>query len=313
MGLLDLLTTIVHNTIVYSTPLIFAAVGGIYSERSGVVNIGLEGLMIMGAFSSAVAAIATGSPWLALIVAIIVGGIFAVPHAVASVSFKSNQVVSGLATNFLALGVAVYLTKQIYNGAAQTGTIENVLRKWKIPLLGDIPYIGRMFFTAYPTSFIAIILVFISWYVINKTPFGLRLRSVGETPAAADTLGINVARMRYTGVIFSGMFAGLGGAVITLTTTSLFAQSTISGQGFIALAAVIFGKYHPIGAMLASMFFGFAQALSNSAQVLGFADYVPVDYIQMMPYVLTILILAGFVGKVRPPKAGGIPYEKGER
>lgn len=313
MELLDLLTTLVHNTIVYSTPLILAAVGGIYSERSGVVNIGLEGLMIAGAFCGAITTWSTGSPWLGLAAAILAGALFAVPHAVASITFKSDQVVSGIATNFLALGMAIYLTKVLFHNAAQTETLGSTMRKWEVPLLSDIPYVGKMFFTAYPTSYMAIALAFASWYVIYRTPFGLRLRAVGEKPAAADTLGINVFKMRYAGVIISGAFAGLGGAVISLTTTSNFSASTVSGQGFIALAAIIFGKYHPVGAMSAALFFGFAQALSSSAQVLGFAEYVPMAYIQILPYVLTILVLAGFVGQSRPPKAGGVAYEKGER
>lgn len=313
MGFLDILTTIIHNTIVYSTPLILAAIGGIYSERSGVVNIGLEGLMIMGAFTSAIATLATGNPWIGVIAAIIAGSLFSIFHAVASVSLKSNQIVSGLALNFLALGLSVYVTKLLFSGSGQTSTIENTIRKWEIPGLSNIPYLGRMFFTAYPTSYIAIVLAVVAWYIIAKTPFGLRLRSVGEKPEAADTLGINVYKMRYIGVIISGALSGFGGAVITLTTTSNFASSTISGQGYIALAAIIFGKYHPVGAMAAALFFGFAQAISSSAQVLGFSNYVPVDFIQMLPYVLTILVLAGFVGQTRPPKAGGLPYDKGER
>jgi len=313
MELLNNLTSIVHNTIVYSTPLIFAALGGIYSERSGVVNIGLEGLMIIGAFSGAVTTLATGSPWVGILAAILVGTLFSLPHAVASVTYKANQVVSGIATNFLALGLSVYLTKQMFDDAAQTETIQTLIKKWEIPFLSDIPYVGRALFTAYPTSYIAIALVIVSWYVLYKTPFGLRMRSVGEKPAAADTLGISVAKMRYIGVMLSGAFAAFGGAIISLTTTSNFSQNTISGQGFIALAAVIFGKWHPAGAMLAALFFGFAQAISSSAQVFGFAEYVPVAFIQMLPYVLTILILAGLVGRARPPKASGIPYEKGER
>jgi simple sugar transport system permease protein len=311
--LLNHLSTIIHNTVVYSTPLIFAALGGIFSERSGVTNIGLEGIMVMGAFSSAITVLATGSPWLGLLVAIVVGGLISLPHAVASIRFRSDQVVSGLATNFLALGLAVYLTKRMFHGSGQTDTIESILRKWDIPWLSEIPYLGKMFFSAYPTSYLAIVLAFVSWYVLFKTPFGLRLRAVGEKPAAADTLGIRVNRMRYGGVILSGLLSGLGGAVVTLTTTGLFGPATISGQGFIALAAIIFGKYHPIGAMGAALFFGFAQGLSSSAQVLGFSNYVPIDFIQMLPYVLTILILAGFVGKVKPPAANGIPYVKGER
>jgi ABC-type uncharacterized transport system permease subunit len=313
MEILDNVSSIVHNAVVYSTPLIFAALGSIYSERSGVVNIGLEGLMIIGAFTGAITTLATGSPWLGVVAALLAGILFSIPHAVASVTYKADQVVSGIATNFLALGLAVYLTKLMFQNAAQTATIKTMIGKWKVPGLGDIPYLGKMLFTAYPTSYLAILLALLSWYVIYKSPFGLRLRAVGENPAAADTLGVQVHKMRYAGVMISGAFAGIGGAVISLTTTSNFSYHTVSGQGFIALAAVIFGKWHPVGAMAACLFFGLAQAISSSAQVFGFAQYVPVAFIQMLPYLLTIFVLAGFVGRARPPKASGIPYQKGER
>lgn len=313
MELLHNLTTIIHNAIVYSTPLILAAVGGVYSERSGVVNIGLEGLMIIGAFSATVSTLLTGSPFLGIAVAIAAGIVFSLLHAVACVSYHANQVVSGVAINFLAIGLSIFLTKQIFHGAAQTPTIKNLIQKWEISGLSEIPYIGKMFFTAYPTSYLAIVVALFSWYVLYKTPFGLRLRSVGEHPAAADTLGIRVSMMRYIGVLISGGLAGLGGAVISLTTTSNFSYSTVSGQGFIALAAVIFGKWHPVGAMAAALFFGLAQAINSSAQVLGFSNYIPTAFIQMLPYLLTLIVLAGFVGRAEGPKAAGNAYIKGSR
>jgi len=321
MNILMILSDLLHNTIVFSTALIFASLGGLFSERSGVVNIALEGIMIVGAFTSAVVTyfldIALGgsglSPWIGLIAAAIVGLLFSILHAVASVTFKADQVVSGVALNFLAAGATVYLVKILFHGAGQTKTLQSVFSKYAIPYLSDIPYIGKALFTAYPTSYIAFILVGVAYYVVFKTPFGLQLRSVGEHPRAADTMGINVYKMRYIGVMISGALAAMGGATITLTTTSNFSHNTISGQGFIALAALIFGKWHPIGAMGAALFFGIAQALNSLFQVFGFTKYIPVDFIYMLPYILTILVLAGVVGKAVGPKSIGKPYETGSR
>lgn len=321
MNFLDILTTLFHNTIVYATPLIFTALGGAFSERSGVVNIGLEGLMISGGFAAAVVTIFAGetmglgaiAPWIGLLAAVIFGTIFAIPHAVASITFKADQTVSGVAINILALGFAVFMLKKLFDGAAQTTTIQNVLGKWKIPFLSDIPFLGKSFFIAYPTSYLAFIITLIVYYVFYKTPFGLRLRAVGEHPKAADTLGVNVIKMRYIAVLLSGALGALGGATISLSITNNFTHSTISGQGFMSLAALIFGKWHPIGAMGAALFFGAAQALAAIGQVLGLTKYIPADFLTMLPYVLTILALAGLVGKANAPAAVGKPYEKGQR
>lgn len=321
MNILDIATTLVHNTIVYSTPLIFAALGGAFSERSGVVNIGLEGLMISGGFSAAIMTIFLGedlgmgsvAPWIGLFIAILFGVLFALPHAIASVSFKADQVVSGVAINFLALGVAVFMLKRLFDGAAQTTTIQNTLGKMEIPFLSDIPYLGKALFTAYPTSYLAFLLSVIVYYIFFKTPFGLRLRAVGEHPKAADTLGVNVIKMRYIAVLISGALAALGGATISLSITNNFTAVTISGQGFMALAALIFGKWHPLGAVGAALFFGMAQALAAIGQVLGLTRYIPADFLTMLPYILTILALAGLVGKAVAPAAIGKPYEKGQR
>jgi general nucleoside transport system permease protein len=309
-----------NTTLVFSTALILAALGGIFSERSGVVNIGLEGLMTAGAFSSAVATyyaqeagMGAVSPWIGLIAALLFGMLFALIHAVASITFSANQVVSGVVINFLAAGVTVYLVKILFNGAGETTTLQNVFSKFSIPILSDIPFLGTAIFTAYPTTYLALILVAVSYYVLFKTPFGLRLRSVGEHPGAADTVGIRVQRMRYIGVLLSGALAGLGGATITLTTTSSFSHNTISGQGFIALAAMIFGKWNPVGVLGAAIFFGFAQALKNFVQLFDFASQIPSEFIYMLPYVLTILVLVGAVGRATPPSSLGEPYYADKR
>ncbi|MFC9776968.1 ABC transporter permease [Paenibacillus chitinolyticus] len=317
---LDILGQLINTTLVFSTALIFAALGGIFSERSGVTNIGLEGLMVSGAFAAAVstfyaqeAGMGSMSPWIGLLAALVFGVLFSLIHAVATITFKSDQVISGVVINFLAAGVTVYLVKLLFEGAGQTETLTEVFSKWAIPGLSQIPVLGYGIFTAYPTTYIALILVAVSYYVLFKTPFGLRLRSVGEHPSAADTVGVNVRRMRYIGVMLSGAFAGLGGATIALTTTSNFSHNTISGQGYIALAAMIFGKWHPVGALGAAVFFGLSQAIRNYVQLFEWSQSIPQEFIFMLPYVLTILVLAGAVGRAYPPAALGEAYDPGKR
>lgn len=317
--MIDTLQMIIPTVLFYSAPLILTALGGVFSERSGVVNIGLEGLMVMGAFVGIVFNLTfadvfgAATPWISIIVAAIVGGIFSILHAVASVSFRADQVVSGFAINVLALGVGVFLTKQWYD-KGQTDMVTEPFFRTDIPLLADIPIIGPMFFKGiYLTSYLAIIIAIISWYVLYRTAFGLRLRAVGEHPMAADTNGINVFKMRYIAVILSGVLGGLGGSVFALTIVSNFSHSTIVGQGFISLAAVIFGKWHPLGAMGAALFFGFAQSLSVVSGSIPLLENVPQVFLLIAPYVLTILALAGFIGRAEAPKANGVPYIKGSR
>jgi len=311
--MLNTLTSILQTTILYSTPLILAAMGGLYSERSGVVNIALEGLMTIGAFTAAVTTIFTGNPWLGLFAAMVAGILFALPHAVASITFKADQVVSGVAINFLAFGLSVYLVKHLYNGAAQTPVVKETLSRMPIPGLSDIPVIGSALFNAFPTTYLAFVIVAASYFILYYTPFGMRLRAVGEHPKAAETAGVSVLRMRYVAVMISGALAGLGGAGLSIAIGSEFNQATVAGQGFIALAALIFGKWHPLGAFFAALFFGFAVALALIGQLFGWTQYVPSEVLNMLPYVLTILALAGFVGRAEAPAAIGKPYEKDSR
>ncbi|WP_281884686.1 ABC transporter permease [Paenibacillus sp. YYML68] len=320
MDTLRILGELLNTTLVFSTALVLTALGGIFSERSGVVNIGLEGLMVCGAFASAVtvyyaeqAGLSSAAPWIGLVAAMVFAMLVSIIHAVASITFKANQVVSGVVINFLSVGLTIYLVKVLFDGAGQTQTLNAVFRKIAIPVLSDIPLLGPAVFNSYPTTYIALILVAVVWYVLFRTPLGLRLRSVGEQPGAADTLGVGVSRLRYTGVLLSGVLAGLGGATITLTTTSNFSHNTISGQGFIALAAMIFGKWHPVGALGAALFFGFAQAIRNFVQLFDFSKRIPMEFLYMLPYVLTILVLAGAVGRAYPPAALGEPYDPGKR
>lgn len=317
--MLDVLHSIVPTALFFSAPLIFTALGGVFSERSGVVNIGLEGLMVMGAFVGIVfnltfADVFGGwTPWISILVAMVISALFSIIHAVASVSLRADQVVSGVAINFLALGLGVFLTKEWY-GKGQTDMVDVPFYTQNIPFLSDIPIVGPLLFKGiYLTSYLAIILAFVAWYVLYKTPFGLRLRAVGEHPMAADTNGINVYKMRYVAVIISGALGGLGGSVYALTIAMNFSHATIVGQGFMSLAAVIFGKWHPLGAMGAALFFGLAQSLSVVGSSVPVLSNVPQVFLLIAPYVLTILALAGFIGRAEAPKANGEPYIKGSR
>ncbi|WP_088103304.1 ABC transporter permease [Halalkalibacter urbisdiaboli] len=320
MDIVQILALVIPAAIYFAAPLILTALGGLFSERSGVVNIGLEGLMVIGAFTGIVmtltlegAGLGEASTWIALLIAVLVGAVFSLFHAVASISFRADQIVSGVALNFLAVGLCVFLVRLLYN-KGQTDSIRNRIIWFDIPVLSDIPIIGPILFSKmYATSFLAIGLAFITYFVVYYTPFGLRLRSVGEHPMAADTMGINVIKMRYIGVMLSGAFAGLGGAVFAVTFSGNFSGTTILGQGFMALAALIFGKWHPLGAMGAALFFGLAQALSITGQQIPLFANVPSVFLLIAPYVLTILALAGFVGRADAPKAIGEPYVKGSR
>ncbi len=320
MSIMEILAFIVPSAIFYAAPLIFTALGGVFSERSGVVNIGLEGLMVMGAFIGIISNLflvdifGAATPWVALLVAMAVSAIFALLHAVASISFRADQVVSGVAINFLAVGLSLFLVKKIFEGRGQTPMIQERFIRFDVPLLADIPILGPLFFkNEYWTSYMAILFAFIVWFIIFKTPFGVRLRAVGEHPMAADTMGINVKKMRYIAVMLSGALAGIGGAVYSQSISLDFSHSTINGQGFMALAAMIFGKWHPLGALGAALFFGFAQSLSIIGTSLPYIKEVPSVFLLILPYVLTILALAGFIGRADAPKSLGTPYIKGKR
>ncbi|ETP68752.1 sugar ABC transporter permease [Planococcus glaciei] len=319
MSFLEVLYFIVPSAIFYAAPLILVAIGGVFSERSGVINIGLEGLMVIGAFVGILFNLffadtfGNATPWLSLIAAMVAALLLSLVHAVASISFRADQTVSGVAINLLAIALALYLVKKIF-GKGQTDFITERFSRNDIPVLSDIPVIGPMFFSSvYYTSVLAIAVAIFAWFVIYKTPFGLRLRSVGEHPMAADTMGINVARMRYVAVMISGALAGIGGAIYAQTISGDFGHATINGQGFMALAAMIFGKWHPLGAMGAALFFGFAQSLSIVGPSIPYIQDIPNVFLLILPYVLTILALAGFIGRANAPKANGIPYIKGQR
>jgi ABC-type uncharacterized transport system permease subunit len=287
--------SLIWSAIRLSTPLILAATGGLFSERAGIINIALEGLMLAGAFTAAAVTYATGSAWIGLLAGIAAGLALSSIHAVASIRFRADQVVTGTAINILMAGIPGFLSGALFLSSGSTPQIP------KEHLMPWAPII--MAFAAVP----------LSWYVLYRTPFGLRLRAVGENPEAADAAGVRVARIRYAGVLLSGAFAAIGGAYLSIGQSSLFTRNMTAGRGFIALAALIFGKWRPVQTMLACLFFGLTEAVTIRMQgvvKLPSGEDIPVQFIQIVPYVLTIVVLAGFIGQSRPPRALGRPYQK---
>lgn len=299
---------LINATLISTPPLLYAALGSCFSERSGVVNIGIEGMMTIGAFSGAVVAYFTHNPWLAFFCGGLAGALFGLIHAIACISFQADQTISGTAINFLAPGFAIFLTKALFNQSAETPPLDAA---WKLPKMFNGVFAPGSFmanvFNTCAAAYLSFLAVAVVWFIFYKTRLGLRIRAVGEHPEACDTLGINVYRVRYLCVILSGFLAGIGGAYVTLVTVSQFRPIVIVGQGFIAIAAVIFGKFRPQGAMIGCLIFG----LCNGVKVLASAgNKVSPNLISMIPYVVTIIALVLFVGKARVPAANGKPYEK---
>jgi general nucleoside transport system permease protein len=284
--------SIIMSTIRTSTPLILAAMGGLYSERGGVINIALEGMMLAGAFTAAAVTSKTGNPWLGVISAMFAGLAVAVIHAVACIRYRADQVVIGTAINILFLGVPALLSGALFDSTGSTP---------QLPSNQTLPY---------SLIYFAFISVPLSYFILYRTRFGLRLRAVGENPEAADTAGVSVSEMRYWGVLISGLLAALGGAYLSIGQNSLFTRNMTAGRGFIALAALIFGNWHPVGALLACLLFGLAEAITIRMQ--GVVN-IPTQFIQLIPYVLTMVVLSGFIGRVSPPRAIGQPYVKERR
>lgn len=298
-------TTVLAAALRMATPLMFASLGGTFSERAGVINIALEGMMLTGAFSAMLVTYYVGNPWVGLLGAMIAGGLMAAIHAVVCIRYQANQVVSGTAINIFAGGLTVFLLRLFFN-VSGTSPAVNRIPTITIPGLVSIPWLGPVLGRQNAMVYIAIALVFLGHFVIFKTVWGLRLRAVGEHPKAADTVGVNVFKMRYAAVIISGVLAGLGGAYLSTAHLSRFGDGMTAGRGFIALAAMIFGKWNPIGAMGASLFFGYADALQMRLQEVG----IPSQFVSMLPYILTMVALAGFIGRATPPKNIGKPYTK---
>ncbi len=290
----------------FATPLIFGALGGMFSERSGVVNVGLEGMMLMGAFFGIMGADKLDSWFLGLLVGIASGGAMALLHAIWSVHLRADQIISGFAINFLALGLTGYLFIDIYG---QEGTPTDIpsIPNVRLSFLDGVPFFGDIFGNLNLMIWIALILIPLSWFVLFKTPLGLRIRAVGEHPRAADTVGIDVYRIRYGAVIASGMLAAAGGAYLSIGFVNSFNENMTAGRGFIALAAVIFGNWRPFGAAAACLLFGFSSALAQ--RLPEYSDSAAV-LVQALPYVLTLIAVAGVIGRSIPPAADGRPSQK---
>ena len=292
---------LLFSSIRLATPLIFAALGGMFSERAGVINIALEGLMLTGAFTAAVVTYELSNPYLGFLAGMAAGAVVAFVFAVAVIKFEADQVVAGFAVSLLMLGLPAVISSRLYDSA---GSTEQIAREFLLP-----NYFNRVSLA----SIIAFLLVPFCWYVLYKTPFGLRIRSVGENPEAADAAGVNVIKLRYVAVVLSGVLAGAGGAYLSIGQSSLFTRGMSAGRGYIALAALILAKWRPVPVLFACLFFGFTEALAIQMQgviKMPSGEDVPVQFIQMIPYVLTIIVLAGFIGLSKAPKALGIPYRK---
>lgn len=308
-------------TLRLTTPLLLACLAGLYSERSGVFDIGLEGKMLAGAFGAASVAVITGSAWLGLLAAVVVSILMAMLHAVASITLKGNQIISGVAINFLAQGLTAVLGLAWFHQGGRTPAPPDGGRFQPIDLpaadqIHAIPIIGPIYSVLLSGHnilvYIAFLCVPITYWVLYRTRFGLRLRAVGENPKAVDTAGISVSLMRYRALIITGALCGLAGAYFSIAQGNGFVNNMTAGKGYIALAALIFAKWRPVPAMFATLLFGFLDALQIRLQgvPLPVVGPIPVQFIQALPYILTCVLLAGFIGKAVGPKAGGVPYTK---
>ncbi|MFY1685278.1 ABC transporter permease [Micromonospora sp. WMMD730] len=302
------MVNIVRGTFVLALPLIFGALAGVLCERSGVVNVAIEGQLLMGAFSGALFGSLSGNVWVGLVAAAVGGAFISLLLAVFAIRYLVDQVVMGVVLNLLAVGVTGFLYERLmqtdadkYNSAPRFGN-------WEIPLLKDIPLLGPALFRGNIFLYLGLLLVLVIHLALFRTRWGLRTRSVGEHPTAADTLGVKVLGLRYRNVLLAGVVAGIGGASYTLALYS-FTKNMIGGKGFIALAALIFGRWSPTGALLAALFFGFADQLATYLGAIG--SSIPNQFLAMLPYLATILAVAGLVGRVRAPAADGKPYVKG--
>jgi ABC-type uncharacterized transport system permease subunit len=314
-------TVMLSESLRLGTPLALGALAGIWAERSGVINIAIEGMMLMGAAFGFAIFILTGQLWWGVIGAVIVGGIIALLHGLLSISFRTDQIISGTVVNILAIGITGYLRRQYIvtegGGRVTLPSLSAIIANAGFPDLARsleaIPIAGTLLFGGKPIFFAMLLLVVLTQVVLFMTRWGLRTRAVGENPKAADTVGIAVNRMRYINLFISGCIAGLGGAWFSLETVGNFDDGMTAGKGFIALAAMIFGKWMPFGAFGGAMLFGFAEALGTRFQILQvqvFGGPVPVQFLQVIPYVVTMIVLAGLIGRAVGPAAVGKPYEK---
>ena len=311
---------ILDSTIRLATPLLLACLAGLFSERAGIFDIGLEGKMLISAFFSAAIAAVTGNVWLGLMAGIASSLVLSAVHGLASITFRGNQLISGVAINFLAAGITVLIAQAWFRQGGRTPSLDGDARfsplEWPLTgVLGDLPVVGPVYAEIISGHtilvYVAMAAVPISWWVLYRTRFGLRLRAVGENPAAVDTAGVSVVRLRYAAVAICGLLTGLAGAYLATGLAAGFVKDMSAGRGFIALAALNFAKWKPWPALGACLLFGFLEAVGNRYPNLEIAGItLPVQFMQALPYILTVVILAGFVGRAIPPRAGGEPYVK---
>ncbi len=316
----ELLILMLDATIRTAPPLILAAMAGMFCERSGVVNIALEGKLLASAFAGGAAAAVSGSAWVGLGAGVGVSILFALMHGFATITHRGDQVVSGMAINILAAGLTVTLGRYWFDQGGQTPALSGAARFAPIELpyareLYDVPVIGQLYSELLSghslLEYVAFACVPLAWWVLFRTRFGLRLRAVGEAPAAVDTAGISVVRMRYTALIIGGLLAGIGGTYLAVAQTAQFIPNMSAGKGFMALAALVFGKWKPWSAMAACLLFGFLDAVAIRLQGVSIGGFaIPVQAIEALPYILTVFLLAGFIGRAVAPKALGTPYVK---
>ena len=318
----DILLQVLDSTIRLGVPLLLACLAGLYSERAGIFDIGLEGKMLMAAMSSATVAALTGSVWIGLCAGIAGSMLFALVHGLASITFRGNQLIAGVALNFVASGITVLIAQSIFGQGGQTAPLDGDSRFLPLSLpgaeaLSGIPILGPLYAEVISGHtalvYVAFALVPVTWFVLFRTRYGLRLRAVGENPASVDTAGVSVIRLRYSAVLITGVLCGLAGAYLATSAPAAgFGREMTAGRGYIALAALIFAKWRPWHALYACMLFGFFQALALRPDVVDavFQTKVPVPLLDALPYILTVIVLAGLVGRAIPPRAGGEPYVK---
>lgn len=296
-------------TLRLATPLIFTSLGGVFSEKSGVVNIALDGIMTAGAFFAVLGSHLTGNPWMGIIFGILGGSAFAALHAYLSIHLLADQTIAGVGINVFAPALVSYLIFTFFGTQSQTANVASL--PYPSAFFEKIPFLGPLLKDLNWFVWLAFLMVIVAHYILYKTPLGLRIRAVGEHPKAADTLGVSVYGIRYFSVILSGVLGGLGGATLSIGLLNVYRENMVSGRGFIAIAAMIFGNWKPKNAMFACLLFGFAQSLEIYSKTFGWR--IPGEFFLAFPYLLTMLVLAGFVGKTQPPLYDGIPYKKGER
>ncbi|MCA2012575.1 ABC transporter permease [Cereibacter sphaeroides] len=311
---------ILESTLRLATPLLFACLAGLFSERAGIVDIGLEGKLLIAAFFSAAIAYVSGSAWLGLLAGVAASVIFSLIHGVASITFRGNQLISGVAINFLASGMTVVIAQSWFHQGGRTPALTGDARFERITLpfaeaMRDVPLIGHVYSQILSGNsilvYIGLLCVPLSWWVLYRSRFGLRLRAVGENPAAVDTAGISVVRLRFWAIIIAGVLCGIGGAYLSTSLAAGFVREMSAGRGYIALAALIFAKWRPWQGLGAVLLFGALEAIANRWPNLDLGIItLPNQFMTALPYILTVVILAGFVGKAIPPRAGGEPYVK---